>query len=147
MELFWNEVELFLEIKVFKVCLWFLMHRPIQYRRNEKTRIGKKCQGPTCMRMFDLEILIGKGATIDRVSSPPVPMSYISTLYHESRYYSMKWYSLIVEFFSTGTLALFPCICNTSWYCNMILWSPQGSCIPYLLPLLRMWYKNFRGQA
>uniref|UniRef100_A0A2P2IR90 Uncharacterized protein n=1 Tax=Rhizophora mucronata TaxID=61149 RepID=A0A2P2IR90_RHIMU len=68
--------------------------------------------------MFYLEILITKGATINRIATPPITKYYITTLNHKPRYNPMKWCALIVESFPTPALASLPCAQSPEIFCK-----------------------------
>lgn len=62
----------------------------------------------TSMRMFNPEILVREGATINRFGCFAIMMNNISTLNHETRYYPMKWCSFVIKFYTTWTFAFLP---------------------------------------
>lgn len=59
--------------------------------------------------MFNPEILIRKGSTINRFRCFAIMMNNIPTLNYETRYYSMKWRSFVMKFYATCTRAFLPC--------------------------------------
>lgn len=62
----------------------------------------------TSMRMFNPEILVWKGATVNRFGCFAITMNNITTLNHKTRYYPMKRCSFIMKFYTTCTLAFLP---------------------------------------
>ena len=59
--------------------------------------------------MFYFEILIREGTTIYRLSTLSITTNNITSLNHEPWNYTMEGCVLVMQRFSSGTLALLPC--------------------------------------